>query len=117
MRISDAPGKASGADLRRCGRRGARRRRGAARWPARPAPVAAGILVTSAATAASAAAAGTPGGRTTCHSLASCYSPGQIRVTYGIQPLTDRGIDGHGVTVVLPALAEQKLGARFTGLA
>jgi subtilase family serine protease len=44
-----------------------------------------------------------------CDSLATCYSPAQIRVAYGIQPLTDRGIDGRGQTVVLPALAEQKL--------
>jgi subtilase family serine protease len=44
-----------------------------------------------------------------CDSLAACYSPAQIRVAYGIQPLTDRGIDGRGQTVVLPALAEQRL--------
>jgi subtilase family serine protease len=44
-----------------------------------------------------------------CGSLATCYSPAQIRVAYGIQPLTDRGIDGRGQTVVLPALAEQRL--------
>jgi subtilase family serine protease len=44
-----------------------------------------------------------------CYSLATCYSPAQIRVAYGIEPLTDRGIDGRGQTVVLPALAEQRL--------
>jgi subtilase family serine protease len=44
-----------------------------------------------------------------CGSLATCYSPAQIRVAYGIQPLTDRGIDGRGQTVVLPELAEQRL--------
>lgn len=76
--------------------------------------VAASLLVTSAATAACSAAAGTAAaplaGRTdACDSLASCYSPGQIRVAYGIQPLTDRGIDGRGVTVVLPALAQRQL--------
>jgi subtilase family serine protease len=43
-----------------------------------------------------------------CGSLVTCYSPAQIRVAYGIQPLTDRGIDGRGQTVVLPALAEQR---------
>jgi subtilase family serine protease len=44
-----------------------------------------------------------------CGSLATCYSPAQIRVAYGIQPLADRGIDGRGQTVVLPELAEQRL--------
>jgi subtilase family serine protease len=48
-------------------------------------------------------------GGVSCYSSATCYSPAQIRVAYGIQPLTDRGIDGRGQTVVLPALAEQKL--------
>jgi len=34
-----------------------------------------------------------------------CYSPGQFRVAYGIQPLLDSGIDGRGetVTVLCPA--------------
>jgi subtilase family serine protease len=74
--------------------------------------VAAGLLVTSAATAACSGPAGPAalaGGTGACDSLASCYSPGQIRVAYGIQPLTDRGIEGRGVTVVLPALAQQRL--------
>jgi subtilase family serine protease len=44
-----------------------------------------------------------------CGSLATCYSPAQIRVAYGIQPLAGRGIDGRGQTVVLPELAEQRL--------
>jgi subtilase family serine protease len=35
-----------------------------------------------------------------------CYAPRQFRVAYGIQPLLDRGIDGRGVTVVLPEEAE-----------
>lgn len=43
-----------------------------------------------------------------CDSLATCYSPAQVRVAYGIQPLTERGIDGLGQTVVLPEIAEQK---------
>jgi subtilase family serine protease len=30
-----------------------------------------------------------------------CYSPHQFRVAYGIQPLLDSGIDGHGVTVTV----------------
>jgi subtilase family serine protease len=53
------------------------------------------------------AAQPTTGG--SCDSLATCYSPAQIRVAYGIQPLTDRGIDGRGQTVVLPELAERRL--------
>jgi subtilase family serine protease len=44
-----------------------------------------------------------------CGSLATCYSPTQIRVAYGIQPLTDRGIDGRSQTVVLPGLAQRRL--------
>jgi len=35
-----------------------------------------------------------------------CYAPRQFRAAYGIQPLLDRGIDGRGVTVVLPEEAE-----------
>ena len=74
---------------------------------------AASLLVGSAAVTACSAAAGPPAAprdaTDACHSLASCYSSGQIRVAYGIQPLTDRGIDGRGVTVVLPELAQQKL--------
>jgi subtilase family serine protease len=31
-----------------------------------------------------------------------CYSPMQLRIAYGIQPLLDRGITGRGQTVVLP---------------
>jgi subtilase family serine protease len=38
---------------------------------------------------------------------AGCYTPRQIRVAYGIQPLLDRGIDGRGETVVMPELAAQ----------
>jgi subtilase family serine protease len=36
---------------------------------------------------------------------AGCYTPQQIRVAYGIQPLLDRGIEGRGETVVMPELA------------
>ena len=40
---------------------------------------------------------------TDCLTLASpCYTPRQLRVAYGIQPLLDRGITGRGQTVVLP---------------
>src|SRR5262249_18491487 len=31
-----------------------------------------------------------------------CYTPMQLRVAYGIEPLLDRGITGRGQTVVLP---------------
>ncbi len=41
-----------------------------------------------------------------CLNASLCYAPRQIRVAYGIQPLLDRGIDGRGVTVVLPEEAE-----------
>ena len=40
---------------------------------------------------------------TDCLTLASpCYTPRQLRVAYGFQPLLDRGITGRGQTVVLP---------------
>jgi subtilase family serine protease len=44
-----------------------------------------------------------------CDSLTTCYTPHQLRVAYGIQPLLDRGIDGRGETVVLPELASSRL--------
>lgn len=40
-----------------------------------------------------------------CNSIATCYSPQQIQVAYGVTPLLARGIDGRGETVVLPELA------------
>jgi len=46
-----------------------------------------------------------PGPTTTdCLTLPTspCYTPAQLRVAYGIQPLLDRGITGRGQTVVLP---------------
>jgi subtilase family serine protease len=41
-----------------------------------------------------------------CLTVSQCYAPHQFRVAYGIQPLLDRGITGHGVAVVLPEEAE-----------
>jgi subtilase family serine protease len=41
-----------------------------------------------------------------CLTASQCYSPHEFRVAYGIQPLLNRGITGHGVTVVLPEEAE-----------
>jgi len=38
--------------------------------------------------------------------VAAGYAPRQFLVAYGIQPLLDRGIDGHGVAVLLPEQAE-----------
>jgi len=38
-----------------------------------------------------------------------CYTPQQLEVSYGVQPLLQRGIDGRGETVVLPELAESQL--------
>jgi len=40
-----------------------------------------------------------------CNSVTTCYSPRQIQVAYGVEPLLKRGIDGRGETVVLPELA------------
>jgi subtilase family serine protease len=44
-----------------------------------------------------------------CISAAACYTPQQLEVAYGVQPLLQRGIDGRGETVVLPELAESRL--------
>jgi subtilase family serine protease len=44
-----------------------------------------------------------------CVSLNACYTPRQLEVAYGVQPLLQRGIDGRGETVVLPELAESQL--------
>ena len=54
--------------------------------------------------AARASATASPPGTaaTDCLALPSpCYTPQQLRVAYGIQPLLDRGITGRGQTVVL----------------
>src|SRR5690242_8028627 len=37
--------------------------------------------------------------------LIPCFSPRAYEVAYGVAPLLSRGIDGHGETVVIPALA------------
>ena len=53
------------------------------------------------------ATASPPGaGAAECLGSQPCYTPRQLRVAYGIQPLLDRGIDGRGVTVALPEEAE-----------
>ena len=44
-----------------------------------------------------------------CDPETTCYTPQQLEVAYGIQPLLQRGIDGRGETVVLPELAESQL--------
>jgi subtilase family serine protease len=69
----------------------------------------AGPATAAAGPAAAAHAEARGGGTGDCDSLTTCYTPRQIRVAYGIQPLTERGFDGRGETVVLPALAEATL--------
>jgi subtilase family serine protease len=80
-----------------------------------PACLAAGVMLLSASGCSSQAAsaiarpparAGGPAGD--CLSTASCYTPRQIRVADGFQPLLDRRIDGRRQTVVLPELAQQR---------
>jgi subtilase family serine protease len=41
--------------------------------------------------------------------MATCYTPEELEVAYGVKPLLKRGIDGRGETVVLPELAESQL--------
>ena len=48
-------------------------------------------------------------GTADCNSVTTCYTPQQLEVAYGVQPLFQRGIDGRGETVVLPELAESQL--------
>jgi len=56
-------------------------------------------------TSSGAAAPASSAGLADCLTGSRCYAPRQFRVAYGIQPLLDDGIDGHGQTVVLPELA------------
>jgi subtilase family serine protease len=64
---------------------------------------------TSAAATASPAAGPAGGSAMECNSVATCYTPQQLQVAYGVKPLLDRGIDGQGETVVLPELAESRV--------
>ena len=50
-----------------------------------------------------------PSPRSTADCTTTCYTPQQLEVAYGVQPLLRRGIDGRGETVVLPELAETQL--------
>src|SRR6516165_4011040 len=72
------------------------------------------ILATTSLVAAGSSSAGRPQAgpsrRTAdCVSMATCYTPRQLEVAYGVQPLLQHGIDGRGETVVLPELAESRL--------
>ena len=53
--------------------------------------------------------AGPTSGPADCLSVTTCYTPEQLEVAYGVQPLLRRGTDGRGETVVLPELAESQL--------
>ena len=70
----------------------------------------AGCTASSGATAHGTATAGGPatpaGGASDCLlPPISCYAPALFRAEYGIQPLLARGIDGHGETVTVLAVA------------
>jgi len=68
-----------------------------------------GLLAASNLAAAAPLASATANPTGDCTSLQSCYTPDQLEVAYGVQPLLQRGIDGRGETVVLPELAESQL--------
>jgi subtilase family serine protease len=51
-----------------------------------------------------------------CNSITTCYTPQQLQVAYGVEPLLRRGIDGRGEAVVLPELAESHLSPEVTDL-
>jgi subtilase family serine protease len=57
-----------------------------------------------------------PPPRSTADCATTCYTPQQLEVAYGVQPLLRRGIDGSGETVVLPELAEPRLNPQVTDL-
>jgi subtilase family serine protease len=61
-----------------------------------------GDVVPAAAAAFQASASKAPATDCMTVSTSPCYTPKQLRVAYGIQPLLDRGITGRGQTVVLP---------------
>jgi subtilase family serine protease len=50
-----------------------------------------------------------PSSTTDCDSIATCYTPQQLEVAYGVQPLLARGIDGSGETVVLPEVLDAEV--------
>lgn len=72
-----------------------------------PSPAGAGPATTSGSATAAGPATTVPAGPpaeadSSCPLQQSpCYSPHQLRVAYGIQPLLDSGIDGRGVTVTV----------------
>jgi subtilase family serine protease len=77
---------------------------------------AAALIVAGAATLAVAASSSvgraqamSANGPANCISAATCFTPHQLQVAYGVQPLLQHGIDGRGETVVLPELAETRL--------
>lgn len=75
-----------------------------------PAASDAGSTASATSTPGASSTASPSGGPTTdCDSVATCYTPQQLQVAYGIRPLLDRGIDGQGETVVLPELAESRV--------
>jgi subtilase family serine protease len=84
---------------------------GSAAGPSSGSPAGAASARPSGGAAASASpVSGPPGGSAAdCDSLATCYTPQQLQVAYGVRPLLDRGIDGRGETIVFPELAESRL--------
>ena len=87
--------------------------------PGSPSPASAGPATTSGSAAATGpattVAAGRPAGAVSSCPVTNtdqtpCYSPHQLRVAYGIQPLLDSGINGRGETVrSLPCHIPQRL--------
>jgi subtilase family serine protease len=75
--------------------------------------VAAGSTTSSSVRTAKAAPTG---GTAECNSAATCYTPKELEVAYGVQPLIQRGIDGRGETVVLPELAQSQLSPEVSDL-
>ncbi len=71
--------------------------------------VAATTLTAAASSSARRPQPGPTSGTAECNSVTTCYTPQQLEVAYGVQPLLKSGTDGRGETVVLPELAESQL--------
>jgi subtilase family serine protease len=90
-------------------------------WPwLATAPLTACLTAACASAAIGGTAASSPTPQLSCgggkETPASCYSPQEYQVAYGVAPLLRRGIDGRGQTVALPELAQTPSNAGATDI-
>jgi subtilase family serine protease len=96
-------------------------RRRPRRWPwLAAAPLTACLTAACASAAIGGTTASSPTPQLNCGvekgAPASCYSPQEYEVAYGVAPLLRRGIDGRGETVALPELAQTPSNASATDI-